>query len=66
MKPIWYFVGLILLSMGAIIFLTGLYLLVNPPSTNTVLSATRPNIWWGGLMTIAGVIFVIRNRNIRV
>lgn len=66
MKPIWYFVGLILLSMGALIFLTGLYLLVNPPSAQTVLASTHPNLWWGGIMTAAGALFIIKNRNVRV
>ncbi len=62
MKPIWYFVGLILLVMGAIIFATGLYLLANPPQVKTILSETHPNIWWGIIMFIFGGILFLKTR----
>jgi len=54
MKPIWFFVGLILLVMGGIIFLNGIYLVLNPPLNQKILSALHPDIWWGGLMVIFG------------
>ncbi|MBI2416962.1 MAG: hypothetical protein HYV28_03510 [Ignavibacteriales bacterium] len=66
MRPIWYFVGLILSINGIIIFGTGLYLLYNPPAVKTVLFDTHPNIWWGILMTIFGVVFTLLNMNKRV
>lgn len=53
-KPIWYFVGLILMIMGGIIFITGLYFLFNPSEIKTVLAETHPNIWWGGFMILFG------------
>jgi hypothetical protein len=57
-KSIWYFVGLILLVMGGLVFCSGLYLLVHPPAVKTVLAETHPNIWWGALMIIfGGVLF---------
>lgn len=62
MKPIWYFVGLILLVMGGIIFLTGIYLLVEPSPTKTVLSETHPNIWWGIIMVVFGLIMYLKTR----
>jgi divalent metal cation (Fe/Co/Zn/Cd) transporter len=62
MKPIWYFVGLILLTMGGIIFLTGIYLLINPSSHQTVLSETHPNIWWGIIMLVFGGILFLKTR----
>ena len=34
MKPIWYFVGLILLVMGTLILLSGIYHLISPPAVN--------------------------------
>ena len=55
MRPIWFFVGLILLVMGGIIFLNGIYLLYNPSIKPTVLSSIHPDIWWGGLMVIFGL-----------
>jgi hypothetical protein len=54
MKPIWYFVGLILSAMGSVILLSGLYQLIVPPATTTVLADIHPNIWWGALMTVFG------------
>lgn len=66
MKPIWYFVGLILLAIGAIILLSGIYLLINPPEIKTVLYDTHPNIWWGMIMLIFGAILYIKNRKIIV
>jgi len=66
MKPIWYFVGLILLAIGAIILLSGIYLVINPPEIKTVLYDTHPNIWWGMIMLIFGAILYIKNRKIIV
>jgi hypothetical protein len=66
MKPIWYFVGLILLVIGSIILITGLYFLVSPPEINPVLGELYPNIWWGALMVVVGFIYVFKNKNIIV
>ena len=63
MKPIWYFVGLILLSMGVIIFLTGIYLLISPSQHETVLSNIHPNIWWGAIMMVFGGILFLKTKN---
>lgn len=54
MKPIWFFVGMILLVIGGIIFFNGIYLLFNPPVNPTVLSTIHPDIWWGALMVLFG------------
>lgn len=64
MKPIWYFVGLILAAMGGIILLAGLYLMFNPPENPTVLAETHPNLWWGSIMVIAGAVFILKNRKV--
>ena len=63
MKPIWFFVGLILLVMGGIIFLSGIYNLINPPAVKTVLANTHPDIWWGAIMMIFGGIMYLKTRN---
>jgi len=31
-----------------------------------VLARLHPNIWWGGLMVLAGLIFVLANKNASV
>lgn len=66
MRPIWYFVGLMLLSMGAIVTLTGLYYYFNPPDVKTVLADLHPSLWWGMVMVAAGVIFLLFNRTAKV
>jgi hypothetical protein len=62
MKPIWWFVGLMLLAMGAVVLAAGLYLLAYPPARATVLAGLRPNLWWGGVLMLAGAIFVFTHR----
>jgi hypothetical protein len=63
MKPIWYFVGLILLFMGSIVLLTGLYNLFFSKVPHTVLGELHPNIWWGAFMLLVGGIFFFLHRN---
>jgi len=66
MKPIWYFVGLILSIMGVIIEINGIFLLSHPSTEIKVLSYLHPDIWWGGVMIIVGLIFLLKNRKIRI
>jgi hypothetical protein len=56
MIPVWFFVGVILLIYGVLILATGLYELSHPPAT--VLAYLHPAIWWGGLLTILGGVYV--------
>jgi hypothetical protein len=65
MKPIWYFVGLLLLVMGVLILAAGLYQLIRPPQQPTVLARLHPGIWWGGIMILGGVIFLFTSGNQR-
>lgn len=51
--PIWFFVGLILLTDGLIVLVAGL---VGDPRP-TVLADLRPALWWGAIMIVAGGIF---------
>ena len=62
MKSIWYFVGIILLVMGGIICMTGVYQLIHPPAITTVLSETHPNIWWGAVMILFGGVMYLKAR----
>ncbi len=56
MIPVWFFVGIILLVYGVVIFVTGIYELSYPPST--VLAELHPAIWWGALLTVIGGVYV--------
>jgi hypothetical protein len=66
MKPIWYFVGLMLTAMGAVIFVSGLFDFSGEHTAKTALSNLHPAIWWGAVITIAGLIFFVANRKAKV
>jgi uncharacterized membrane protein HdeD (DUF308 family) len=66
MKPIWYFVGLILLAMGLVLFINGVYYLFSPGGKQTELQGLHPDVWWGALMIIVGLIYIIKNRKVKI
>ena len=66
MKPIWYFVGIILAVMGLVLFVNGIVSLFSPAEKETVLGYLHPTIWWGGLMIIVGLIYIIKNKKITI
>jgi hypothetical protein len=63
MKSIWFMVGLVLLTMGGLIFLTGIYYFIEPSQTPTAMSHLQPDLWWGAVMALAGGTFVFTHRN---
>jgi divalent metal cation (Fe/Co/Zn/Cd) transporter len=62
LKSIWYFVGLILMAMGLVIFATGLHAIFTHQQIHTVLANLHPDLWWGGLMVVVGAVFFLLNR----
>ena len=66
MKSIWYFVGLLLAIMGGIITISAVYSLLNPPEQYKMFSHLHPDLWWGILMLVVGLLFAILNRRSRV
>ncbi len=62
MKPIWYFVGLFLLTVGVIVVASGVYDLFEPATQQTVLANLHPGLWWGGVVTLVGLVFLLANR----
>jgi len=52
--PIWFFVGVILAVYGVLVILAGLIY----PTASTVLAHTRPALWWGAVMIVAGALFL--------
>ena len=63
MKSIWYLVGLMLLSMGVLVLISGMYYYFNPNQVHTTLAYLHPSIWWGAIMVVAGIVFVITHWN---
>jgi hypothetical protein len=53
---IWGWVGLVLCTFGLIVLGTGLAQFSRPQ--DTVLGDLHPRIWWGGLMTVTGSVFL--------
>lgn len=66
MKPIWYFVGLMLSAMGAVVLISGIVNYSDTEVAKTVLSELHPAIWWGVVMIAGGLIFLLTNRKTTV
>ncbi len=62
MKSIWYFVGLLLTIIGAIVTISAIHSLIHPPAQSKIFSHLHPDLWWGFVMLAFGLFFVIFNR----
>ncbi|HSQ75031.1 MAG TPA: hypothetical protein VLT13_05715 [Bacteroidota bacterium] len=65
MKSIWFFVGILLLVLGVLILGAGIIGLMSDEPGRTVLANLHPRVWWGGIMTVAGILFLVFNRKPR-
>ena len=63
LKTIWYFVGIVLTLMGALVMLAAVIDLFRSTPPRTVLGDLRPGLWWGGLMILTGVIYLLKNKD---
>lgn len=61
MIPIWFIIGINILVIGAIIFVTGL-VRWNQPAPGIAMTRVHPDVWWGALMTIIGLVYTIKFR----
>jgi FtsH-binding integral membrane protein len=50
--PVWFFVGVLLLVYGVLIFISGLAELSHPP--DTVLANLHAPVWWGAILIVLG------------
>lgn len=58
---IWFFIGLSLLVNGILIVGAGVWELIHPPATpGVVLFHLHANIWWGGVLLLAGLFYCLR------
>ena len=62
LKTIWHFVGIVLTLMGALVLLAGIIDLFSSTPPKTVLANLHPGLWWGGLMLLTGIIYLIMNK----
>jgi hypothetical protein len=56
---IWFFVGISLLVNGLLILCAGIYELVHPPEMPVVLFQVHANVWWGGVLLLAGILYCV-------
>ena len=54
--PVWFFVGLLLLIYGVMIFASGLANWSHPPECVELANLHAP-VWWGALLIVLGVIY---------
>ncbi|WP_158749777.1 hypothetical protein [Acidobacterium sp. S8] len=57
---IWFFAGVLFLLYGIIILAEGFWELSHPPANPPVLFNLHPSIWWGAMMTVAGLAYTVR------
>ncbi len=58
--PIWFFIGALLAVYGLLIHATGLYNLFWPPEHPLALEELHAGIWWGELLLILGLVYVVK------
>ena len=58
--PIWFFVGVLLLVYGIIIFAMGvLHLFVAPANKDLTLQGLHADLWWGAVLTALGGFYTV-------
>ena len=57
---IWFFIGALLTTYGAIITAAGIYELSSPPPNPPVLASLHASIWWGAVLLAIGLVYFIR------
>jgi hypothetical protein len=57
---IWFFIGVILSIYGLLIFSYGIFELITGQSAHVMLANLHASIWWGGLMLLLGLFYVLR------
>lgn len=59
---IWFFIGVLLTVYGILIFGYGLAELSSGRLANVALANLHAPVWWGGLLTLLGLFYLIRFR----
>jgi uncharacterized BrkB/YihY/UPF0761 family membrane protein len=61
MISIWFFIGISLAVNGALILGAGIYQVVHPPATpSVVLFRLHANVWWGAVLLMVGLMYLFK------
>lgn len=58
--PIWFFIGTLLSVYGVIIAGAGVYGWMHPPEKKVALWDLHADVWWGALLCLFGLVYVLR------
>ncbi len=62
MKPIWYFVGWVLMIIGGLVVAAGVYYYFFPVHLDIELRGMHISIWWGAILIVGGLLLTYFNR----
>ncbi len=60
MISIWFFIGVLLLSYGVLITVSGIYGYLQPQGETTTLANLHAGIWWGILILLMGLFYTVK------
>ncbi len=60
--PIWFFIGVLLSIYGVMIFGYGLWELITGHLAHVVLARLHAPVWWGAIMLVLGLFYLVRFR----
>jgi hypothetical protein len=59
---IWFFIGVLLLAYGLLVLGYGLYELATGTLAPVQLNYLHTPVWWGAMLTVLGLLYVIKFR----
>jgi hypothetical protein len=60
--PIWFFIGVLLVSYGLLITAYGIYEVATGQLANVALTELHAPLWWGATLLVLGVFYVVKFR----
>ncbi len=60
--PIWFFIGVLLVSYGVLITGYGVYELATGTLADVQLNGLHAPMWWGGTLLLLGVFYTVKFR----
>ena len=60
--PVWFFIGVLLSVYGVMILGYGLWELATGHVANVVLAHLHAPVWWGALMLVLGLFYLVKFR----